>query len=56
MIDGALPYLRCPVCEQSLSRADRALRCPAGHTFDLARQGYANLTAGRVPYPATPPR
>jgi len=51
MIDGALPYLRCPVCEQSLSRADRALRCPAGHTFDLARQGYVNLTAGRLPYP-----
>jgi 23S rRNA (guanine745-N1)-methyltransferase len=51
MIDGALPYLRCPVCEQSLSRADRTLRCPAGHAFDLARQGYANLTAGRVPYP-----
>jgi 23S rRNA (guanine745-N1)-methyltransferase len=51
MIDGALPYLRCPLCEQSLSRAGRTLRCPAGHAFDLARQGYANLTVGRVPYP-----
>jgi 23S rRNA (guanine745-N1)-methyltransferase len=51
MIDGALPYLRCPVCEQALSRTDRVLRCPAGHGFDLARQGYANLTVGRSPYP-----
>jgi 23S rRNA (guanine745-N1)-methyltransferase len=51
MIDGALPYLRCPVCEQSLSRFDRTLRCPAGHGFDLAKQGYANLTASRMPYP-----
>jgi 23S rRNA (guanine745-N1)-methyltransferase len=51
MIDAALPYLRCPVCEQPLARAGRALRCPAGHSFDLAKQGYANLTAGRVPYP-----
>src|SRR5690348_15028977 len=50
MIDAALPYLRCPVCEDSLSRTDRALRCPAGHQFDLARQGYANLTTGRTPF------
>lgn len=51
MIDGALPYLRCPVCEQALSRADGALRCLNGHGFDLAKQGYANLSNGRVPYP-----
>jgi 23S rRNA (guanine745-N1)-methyltransferase len=50
MIDGALPYLRCPVCEQALSRAGQSLRCPAGHTFDLARQGYANLSNGRAPH------
>jgi 23S rRNA (guanine745-N1)-methyltransferase len=51
MIDGALPYLRCPVCELALSRDERTLRCAAGHRFDLARQGYANLSNGRVPYP-----
>jgi 23S rRNA (guanine745-N1)-methyltransferase len=51
MIDGALPYLRCPVCEQSLTHAGATLRCPAGHSFDLARQGYANLTTGRMPFP-----
>jgi 23S rRNA (guanine745-N1)-methyltransferase len=50
MIDGALPYLRCPVCQESLSRIDRTLRCPRGHSFDMARQGYADLTAGRMPH------
>ncbi|MET8147008.1 putative RNA methyltransferase [Actinoplanes sp. NPDC049668] len=50
MIDGALPYLRCPVCGGTLDRADRSLRCPRGHGFDIARQGYVNLTAGRSPH------
>jgi 23S rRNA (guanine745-N1)-methyltransferase len=50
MIDGALPFLRCPVCRQSLDRRERALRCPAGHSFDMARQGYADLSAGRLPH------
>lgn len=27
----------------------RTLRCPGGHSFDIARQGYVNLTAGRAP-------
>jgi 23S rRNA (guanine745-N1)-methyltransferase len=50
MIDGALPYLRCPNCEQPLHRAERALRCPRGHSFDMAKQGYADLSAGRLPH------
>lgn len=50
MIDGALPYLRCPHCEQPLHRVERALRCPRGHSFDMARQGYADLSAGRLPH------
>jgi 23S rRNA (guanine745-N1)-methyltransferase len=50
MIDGALPYLRCPVCRQPLTRVERSLRCPDRHTFDIARQGYADLTAGRMPH------
>ncbi|GIM97906.1 putative RNA methyltransferase [Paractinoplanes toevensis] len=50
MIDGALPYLRCPICTQPLHRADWALRCPRGHSFDMARQGYADLSAGRLPH------
>jgi 23S rRNA (guanine745-N1)-methyltransferase len=51
MIDAAMPFLRCPVCEGPLARADeRTLRCPRGHAFDLAKQGYASLTAGRTPH------
>ncbi|WP_250027806.1 putative RNA methyltransferase [Paractinoplanes maris] len=50
MIDGALPYLRCPVCRQPLERAERTLRCPSRHSFDMAKQGYADLTAGRMPH------
>ncbi|WP_127498154.1 putative RNA methyltransferase [Actinoplanes solisilvae] len=50
MIDGALPYLRCPVCRQPLERAGRALRCANRHSFDMAKQGYADLTAGRMPH------
>ncbi|BCJ53995.1 ubiquinone biosynthesis protein [Actinoplanes sp. NBRC 14428] len=52
MIDGALPYLRCPVCAGTLARAgEQALRCALGHSFDVARQGYVNLTAGRSVHP-----
>ena len=44
--------LRCPVCAAPLALAElpslRALRCPSGHSFDLARQGYADLAVGRV--------
>lgn len=41
--------LRCPVCARSLQAVPpgQALRCPAGHSFDLAKQGYVNLGVGR---------
>ena len=35
--------LCCPVCGLPLVRGDYALRCAAGHSFDVARQGYVNL-------------
>lgn len=40
-----LPPLRCTVrgCARPLSRRERSLACDAGHAFDLARSGYANL-------------
>ena len=40
--------LRCPVCGLALRRADRTWRCEVGHVFDIARQGYVNLLAGRA--------
>ncbi|WP_051809420.1 putative RNA methyltransferase [Actinoplanes subtropicus] len=50
MIDGALPYLRCPICARPLVRRERTLRCAGGHSFDMAKQGYADLSAGRLPH------
>ena len=50
MIDGAIPYLWCPVCREPLTRRERALRCARGHSFDMAKQGYADLSAGRLPH------
>lgn len=41
--------LRCPIEGDGLTLEDRTLRCPAGHAFDLARQGYVNLVTGRDP-------
>ncbi len=40
--------LRCPVCRGALGTGAGALRCRAGHSFDIARQGYVDLTAGRL--------
>ncbi|WP_432834997.1 putative RNA methyltransferase [Dactylosporangium sp. CA-092794] len=50
MHTAVITHLRCPVCRapfSSASSAERALRCAQGHSFDIARQGYADLTAGR---------
>lgn len=35
--------LRCPVCGSSLTLCGKAVSCAAGHSFDLAREGYVNL-------------
>jgi 23S rRNA (guanine745-N1)-methyltransferase len=42
-------HLRCPICAGGLAIADHALRCPGGHSFDVARQGYVNLLTGPAP-------
>jgi 23S rRNA (guanine745-N1)-methyltransferase len=41
--DPVVDVLLCPVCRDGLTRSGGALRCPAGHAFDIARQGYVNL-------------
>ena len=48
MLPAAVAQLRCPVCRHRLHPAGPALRCPSGHSFDIARQGYVDLTAGRT--------
>jgi len=37
--------LLCPVrdCQLPLERVERRVRCPRGHSFDVARSGYINL-------------
>jgi 23S rRNA (guanine745-N1)-methyltransferase len=49
-LDRALPLLRCPHCGATLARAPggaaATVRCSAGHSFDIARQGYLSLLAG----------
>ncbi|MCH7231158.1 methyltransferase domain-containing protein [Glycomyces sp. L485] len=41
----ALHALACPNCGQALDQTERRLHCPDGHSFDLAKQGYAPLIA-----------
>lgn len=58
MLAEVVACLRCPVCGQALAVAARpdhdgepgALRCPRGHAFNRARQGYVDLAAGAVPH------
>jgi 23S rRNA (guanine745-N1)-methyltransferase len=43
-----LRHLRCPICHDRLALDDPPrgpLRCPQGHSFDQARQGYVQLSA-----------
>lgn len=35
--------LRCPVCAKDLLAGEKNYACEAGHSFDIARQGYVNL-------------
>ena len=42
--------LLCPVCRDPLGFSDaagRSLACPAGHSFDAAKQGYFNFLVGK---------
>jgi 23S rRNA (guanine745-N1)-methyltransferase len=46
-LELSLDLLRCPTCRsRRLHPGCGALRCPAGHTFDIARHGYAGLLTG----------
>jgi len=35
---------RCPICHEGLTRHDHALCCVNHHTFNIARQGYVDLS------------
>lgn len=36
-------FLVCPYCSGPLTQTGRAVSCPCGHAFDIARDGYLNL-------------
>ncbi len=54
-LDAARGVLACPVCEQGLDVGERPVRCPEGHAFDVARQGYVNLLGQAPPANADTP-
>ena len=41
-----MDWLVCPHCRGDLALGEQTLRCAAGHCYDIARQGYANLLPG----------
>lgn len=45
-LESFLDVLRCPLCRGRFRAEGGSLRCPAGHTFDVARQGYVSLLTG----------
>ncbi|WP_120520173.1 putative RNA methyltransferase [Arthrobacter celericrescens] len=50
MLSDAVSALCCPICQDGLALETgprRALRCPVGHSFDAAKQGYFNLLTGK---------
>lgn len=46
MLRDVSDLLACPVCGRGFTLRPPALRCPSGHSFDIARQGYVNLLPG----------
>lgn len=46
MLADVLPLLCCPHCSGALTATEVVVGCPAGHGFDVARQGYLNLLPG----------
>lgn len=45
---------RCPVCGGPLVREERAYRCAAGHSYDIAKEGYTYLLPPDQKHSAAP--
>lgn len=54
-LDAASGILACPHCRQPLAITPPTVRCPAGHSFDVARQGFVNLSGAPEPANADTP-
>jgi len=46
-LEAVAPHIRCPVCAGPVAVGDDQVTCGRGHSFNIARQGYVSLTAGR---------
>jgi 23S rRNA (guanine745-N1)-methyltransferase len=48
VLADVVDMLRCPHCGGDLELGEGTARCVAGHSFDVARQGYLNLLPGNA--------
>lgn len=49
-----MSLFRCPVCGGPLERGEHACRCPAGHSYDIAKEGYTYLLPPNQKHSAAP--
>lgn len=49
-----MSLFRCPLCGTALAREPGAYRCPGGHSFDIAREGYVHLLPPNRKHSALP--
>lgn len=49
-----MSLFRCPLCGRPLERTERTYRCPGGHSFDVAREGYVHLLPPNQKHSALP--
>lgn len=49
-----MSLLRCPLCAAPLTQKAGACRCPEGHSFDLAKEGYVHLLPPNQKHSALP--
>lgn len=44
----------CPICAAALERTGKTYRCPSGHSYDVAREGYVHLLPANKKHSANP--
>nr|WP_325188535.1 hypothetical protein [uncultured Oscillibacter sp.] len=49
-----MSLFRCPLCAAPLERTAGAYRCPGGHSFDIAKEGYVHLLPPNQKHSALP--
>lgn len=49
-----MSLFRCPVCGAPLARGEHTYRCPAGHSYDIAKEGYTYLLPPNQKHSAAP--